>query len=113
MYYFLTCGITSSTEGICEACAIHCHVGHNVAFVETKEFVCECYLMKCFAPMCPVMKNTGICKKFNDNKDAIFAAFICFTCDKDGKKRLCESCAVKCHKTHDVHFIEYSSLKCT
>ena len=75
--------------------------------------MCECYLMKCFAPMCPVMKNTGICKRFNDNKDAVFAAFICFTCDKDGKKRICESCAVKCHKNHDVHFIEYTSFKCT
>lgn len=31
---------------------------------------------------------------------------------KKAKKEFCEACAVKCHKNHDVHFVEFSNFEC-
>lgn len=120
LYHCFTCGITSKDQGICESCAIHCHIGHNVVFVGIKSFACECATMNlykrklnCVAYFCPEMRNTGRCSRLNsDNKNAIFGEYVCYTCDKEAKKKFCESFAVKCHKNHDIHFLKYSNFKC-
>lgn len=119
MYHCFTCGITSKNQGICESCALHCHIGHKVTFVGTFSFACECATMdfycrrfNCIASLCPEMKNSGKCKRLNVNKNAIFGKFICYTCDREGQKEFCEACAVTCHKNHDVHFVEFSNFEC-
>ena len=120
MYHCLTCWITSNGKGICESCAIHCYIGHKIVFIGTKSFACECATMSlykrklnCTASLCPEIKNTWKCSRINsDNNADILAEFICYTCDKEWKKRFCESCAVKSHKDHDVHFVQYSNFNC-
>ena len=119
LYHCFTCGITSENQGICESCALHCHYGHNVVFVGVCPFACECatvdiYIRKfqCYAFICPEMNKNGKCSRLNKNGDAVFAKFVCLTCDKEGKKSFCEACAAKCHMNHDVHLVEFSNFEC-
>ena len=114
LFHCKTCGITAQNQGICEACALQCHLGHNVVYIGVKEFTCECYSMNshCTAPSCSEISCDGLCCKLKQGKDKIFPVFVCLTCDKEGEKRFCKSCTLKCHKGHDVHFIEYSNFDC-
>ena len=57
------------------------------------------------------MPDSGQCLRLKG--DIISDAYVCFTCDKEGKKKFCESCAVRCHKGHDIHLIDYSSFECS
>lgn len=110
----MTCGLTAENQRICEACAIHCHTAHKLVYIGMKEFACECLLvnLECKAPSCPEISSDGLCNRVKFGKNAIFPAFICESCDKDGKNRICKSCALNCHKGHDVHFLEFSNFEC-
>lgn len=66
----------------------------------------------CFAPTCPEISYDGICSRKKGTKDKLFPAFVCLSCDKDGEKKLCKSCAINSRKRHDVHFLQYPNFIC-
>ena len=82
MYHCLTCGITSNGQGICESCAIHCHIGHKVVFIWIKSFACEFAIMSLYKRI--LSCTASLCSQLNsDNNADILAEFICYTCDKE------------------------------
>lgn len=123
LYHCLICNLATPHRGFCESCAIHCHYGHPIEYVGTTEFICECSgiyspsgkkLMQCCSDLSPEMPDTRKCRRLRNDKDYIIGgAYVCYTCDQEGKKKFCESCAVRCHQGHDVHIIEYSAFECS
>ena len=61
------------------------------------------------------MLHTGRtkCDRVELDKDDISACYVCLRCDKSGKKKICESCALKKHLSHDLHFIGYMKFDCS
>lgn len=113
LYHCLTCGLTAENQGICEACAIHCHLGHKVEYIGMCEFACECITMnKCNTSRCPEISSDGMCSRAKNCKNDLLPAFVCSSCDKEGKMMICKSCALNCHKNHEVHFLKYSNFEC-
>lgn len=111
MYHCLTCGIYDD-KGICEACAINCHVNHLINYVGDKEFACSC-TENCQMINEPLLRNDRIiCDRKVLQKDDISPCYTCYTCDPSGKKQICETCALKIHKIHDIHFIGYIAFEC-
>lgn len=111
MYQCLTCGITDSF-GVCEACAINCHINHSLSYAGEKNFVCICNDM-CKMEMIPTLHNERkICDRKVLNDDDVSACYTCLTCDPSGKKQICETCALKLHEKHDIHLVGYTIFKC-
>ena len=46
------------------------------------------------------------------DKNDISACYTCYTCDISGRICICETCALKKHIKHDVHFIGYMEFDC-
>lgn len=110
-YNCATCGIS----GICEACAVNCHINHSIEFVDVDEFCCGCKnTNNCIMLLAPML-HTGRtkCDRVELDKDDISACYVCLRCDKSGKKKICESCALKKHLSHDLHFIGYMKFDCS
>ena len=112
-YYCMTCGI-NGTLGICEACAINCHINHSIKYVGIEEFSCTCQSTKnCMMMMVPKLHDDRECcdRQVLDKND-ISACYTCYTCDISGRICICETCALKKHIKHDVHFIGYMEFDC-
>lgn len=45
--------------------------------------------------------------------DDVSACYTCYTCDKSGEKKICETCALKNHLDHDIHLVGYLSFDCS
>lgn len=110
MYHCATCGV----RGICEACAINCHINHAIEYVDTNEFCCQCQnTNQCIMGLVPMLHNNRErCDRLVLAADDISACYVCYKCDKSGKKHLCETCALKKHLSHNVHFIGYMKFEC-
>lgn len=59
---------------------------------------------ECTAVACPELSSDGECSRAKETKDTIFPAFVCLACDTKGEKKFCKSCALICHKRHNIHF---------
>lgn len=111
MYNCETCGLS----GICEACAINCHVNHSIVFNGMKEFCCTCQnSSKCIMMLSPLLHNYRTnCDRLDLEPDDVSACYTCYKCDKSGNKKLCETCAIKNHLNHDIHFVGYMKFACS
>lgn len=111
-YHCQTCGITGNFA-ICEACAINCHVNHSIEYAGVTKFVCICR-ENCKIKFLPLLRNDrSICDRKVLNDDDISPCYTCYTCDPNGKKQICETCAFKQHENHDIHLIGYLAFKCS
>ena len=112
-YHCLTCGITDSL-GICEGCAINCHINHCIRYVGIEEFNCLCESTgNCIMVMNPLIHNDRkICDRYAIGKKDISACYTCLTCDNSGKINICETCALKNHIDHDIHLLGYMKFEC-
>lgn len=114
MYHCLSCGLTDDAYGICEACAVNCHINHVIEFVGMKTFSCACKNMGCCAmSVAQLLHNRREkCDRKVLGKDDVSACYTCYTCDKSGDLRLCETCALKKHLEHDIHLVGYMKFEC-
>lgn len=115
MYHCLTCGITDDGFGICEACAVNCHINHCIEYVGEKTFNCSCKNMGCCQMMfAQILHNDREkCDRKVLKADDVSACYTCYTCDKSGEKKICETCALKNHLDHDIHLVGYLSFDCS
>lgn len=113
MYYCYTCSIIDPS-GICEACAINCHINHSIEYVGMKNFICDCNQNgNCRMNMFPALHNDrSQCDRKVLDKDDVSACYTCLTCDPTGKKQICESCALKKHASHKIHLVGYMKFEC-
>lgn len=113
MYRCLTCGVNESA-GICEACAINCHVNHSIEYVGIKNFACMCYQSgNCIMQFCPTLHNDrNECDRKALSIDDVSACYTCLTCDSSGKRKMCETCALKKHANHKIHLLGYMKFEC-
>lgn len=107
-YHCLTCGIMGQL-GICEGCAINCHINHSIKFVGIDNFCCSCQNTEiCKMMSMPLLHdNRNVCDRKVLGNDDISACYTCYSCDKSGQIKICETCAFKKHKNHDIHIVEY------
>lgn len=110
MYNCATCGLA----GICEACAINCHINHSIQFINESEFCCVCINSNnCIMSLSPLLRNNrSKCDRSVLDVDDVSPCYTCYKCSKSGQLKLCETCALKNHLNHDIHFIGYLSFKC-
>lgn len=111
MYHCATCGM----RGICEACAINCHINHAIEYVGISDFCCGCQnTQKCIMSLVPMLHNNrNKCDRSVLDTDDISACYTCYKCDRSGKLKICETCALKNHINHDVHLIGYMQFNCS
>ncbi|KAK8848013.1 hypothetical protein M9Y10_019066 [Tritrichomonas musculus] len=109
-YNCSSCGMI----GICEACAVNCHINHSVEFVGIESFCCACQKTNnCKMMMMPMLHNDrNCCDRSVLEKDDISACYTCCSCDKSGKIKICETCALKNHSNHDIHILGYMKFDC-
>lgn len=114
MYYCHTCGI-ADPFGICEACAINCHINHSIEYAGNQNFSCFCFnSCKCQMMNIPILHNNRIkCDRLVLTQEDVSACYTCLLCDKSGKNKLCETCALKKHLNHDIHLIGYMKFDCS
>jgi len=119
-FYCYTCGLTG--QGICEACATQCHVGHVVrgpfgAF----GFRCECGLLtKRSSPNNAVILGGQLCCSFSEfcsfsttGKVMRLQPFYqCKTCNHSRERSICMTCAISCHAGHEVTFVTIAPMYC-
>ena len=112
-YHCLSCGVFGSL-GICEACAINCHINHPIEYFGIDAFCCTCKSTEnCQMMMAPLLHNDrNCCDRKVLNKDDVSACYTCYTCDKSGKIQICETCVFKKHSGHDIHIIGYNKFEC-
>ena len=111
MYHCHTCGIFGDF-GVCEACAINCHINHFISFVGIKNFACMCH-ENCKMKLIPLLHvDRTICDRKVLDDDDVSACYTCYTCDQSGQKQICETCALKKHLKHDIHLVGYMKFKC-
>lgn len=112
-YHCLTCGVFGSL-GICEGCAINCHINHSIEYVGVENFCCTCQTTeKCMMEMRPsIHNNRNVCDRKVLSKDDVSACYTCYSCDKSGNVKICETCALKNHLSHDVHLVGYFKFDC-
>lgn len=112
-YYCYTCGIFDSL-GICEGCAINCHINHLIKYVGIEKFSCSCQTTNnCKMMMVPILHNDrDRCDRKVLGKDDVSACYTCYTCNKSGQMKICETCALKNHIDHDIHIIGYMKFDC-
>ena len=113
MYCCLTCGI-KGIHGICEACALNCHQKHDVVFMGIHKFKCFCKEKKsCKMMNAQALRDSRIiCDRKVLGNDDRSPCYICSTCDKEGNNPLCETCALKSHTDHEIHFIGNMAFNC-
>ena len=121
MYECSTCEI----DQICQTCKKVCHENHEIKFVATSSFSCNCnqkrscslfycekhqnFQVKCIA--CNY-KSKNYCRRMRspeevDNKRACYT---CHTCRITA--RLCKTCVQQCHKRHDTEFAGKFKHRC-
>lgn len=113
MFHCFTCGIFKN-HGICEACAANCHINHLVKFAGVQKFICECKNHETYKTLNvhALRDNRFICDRKVLANDDISPCYICNTCYKNGRKTICETCALKNHINHEIHFIGNIKFKC-
>lgn len=91
---------------ICEGCAKHCHKGHNVTEIDSRNaFVCDCGKNHFVDPKtkknCCSIEFVGesVCQ---DSPVCYQHLYKCTSCCKEKDDFICKACALNCHKDHNV-----------
>lgn len=115
MYQCHTCGMTG-IYGCCEACAINCHLYHNVEYTGEKPFYCVCSNQStCCCHGITPLRDQGTCTiKQNIDTKTAQPLYVCLSCDNPlNPQPICETCSIKCHLSHNCHFIKYGGFQCS
>lgn len=101
-YYCKTCNLTK-LSGICENCALKCHKNHDVEFHSNSTyFFCDC--PDCCK--CSIMPNEDetfeCCSKLANGNVIEQPMYQCKSCNILNNDYLCQNCAIKNHKGHDL-----------
>lgn len=89
----------SEDDHICEACKDTCHKGHDLEFIGTKSFTCQCQfkMRVCKLAVCCSYKLTG--------KRSIYQ--VTWKCNTESMRSgnfVCSFCLENCHKGHNAVF---------
>ena len=112
-YHCLTCKILGK-DVICESCINCCHINHEVNYAGTGTNTCSCGLGKILTLECkcvPIDEYTKCSLKETSKSYVKQRWYHCSTCNLVGNFGICQNCALKCHKDHNV-FYSNSSLTC-
>ena len=128
VYKCLTCK-QGENEGVCAVCAKVCHSGHELEDRGINPFFCDCgsgsikgFQCRCNDPSYnPENDNQTIslpfqipfrCTHLFTNEKAYNQrGFYCKTCGIE-KEPICEVCATKCHKGHDLQDLGLKPFVC-
>lgn len=101
-FHCKTCGLMGDM-GICEVCARKCHTGHNVVEVSSlAHFGCDCGA-ECSKQPCKCIPNNSCCTLGRIGKNSSTQhVWGCKTCGLSGSQGVCNQCAERCHKGHQL-----------
>lgn len=100
-YHCSTCDLTGNS-GICEYCARKCHAGHNVTFYkysDSQQFYCDCPDHGNCSCMPQSEENLQCTFEITKGKYADQPMYECLECEIN---HICQNCAIKFHKNHEV-----------
>ena len=108
-YKCYTCGLHND-KLICEECARHCHICHQLRDCGVRQFMCACGR---HGTACQIDHEPCRCSYYlTGNNYKMQGHWHCHTCGYTHGTLVCTACATHCHQGHNVEWADWDDCFC-